>query len=254
MSDLIPFKFEGAAIRVVQFEGDPWFVGKDVAVPLGYANPSQALGDHCKSLKRLDSIKTIVSNDFNGLRGDTVLIPERDVYRLIMRSKLPAAERFEEWVVGEVLPMIRKTGSYGAEQAMAFFEKRFLGMIADAEAKIEQRLLDRIGIQAFANAESLRDSGYDINQSFITALQIRKNERWDVKHCPRPSAISSKLISWHKRHPAVARPRPGNPNSGLRWTFHVDSVDLWLSKEGRIWAFDYSEKKRGQTVFNFVKK
>ncbi len=254
MSDLIPFKFEGSAVRVVQIDGEPWFVGKDVADVLGYSNASDALRAHCKCLKSLSSSESLEVSKINNLPGNTLIIPERDVYRLIMRSKLPAAERFEEWVTGEVLPAIRKTGGYGAELAMASLERRLVGLIADTEAKIERRLLDQIGIQAFANAESLRDSGYDVNRSFITALQIRKNERWEIKHCPKPASISAKLISWHKRHPAIARPRPGNPNSGLRWTFHVDSVELWLSKEGRIWAFDYSEKKRGQSVFSFVKK
>ena len=103
MSNLIPFQFDTAQVRVIQDEnGEPWFVAKDVAAALGYANPSNAVQAHCKA-KRNEVIPD---------SGMTAIIPERDVYRLIMRSKLPAAEQFEEWVVGEVLPSIRKHSGY----------------------------------------------------------------------------------------------------------------------------------------------
>ena len=101
------FQFDNAEVRVLEREGDPWFVAKDVAGILGYTNPQKAIRDHCKGMNEM----------FTPSPGGpqlTKIIPERDVYRLIMRSKLPAAERFEEWVVGEVLPTIRRTGSYAA--------------------------------------------------------------------------------------------------------------------------------------------
>ena len=77
-------------------------MASDVAKVLGYAIPSKAVNTHCKSPRILKA------SEMEGLptRGMTI-IPERDVYRLIMRSHLPRAEAFEEWVVGEVLPTIR---------------------------------------------------------------------------------------------------------------------------------------------------
>ncbi len=95
--------------RTVMKDGEPWFVGRDVALVLGYAKPREALAAHCKGglVSRLPS---------SGGPQDTTIIPERDVYRLIMRSKLPAAERFEEWVVGTVLPSLRKHGGYVVAQ------------------------------------------------------------------------------------------------------------------------------------------
>ncbi|MFA7429903.1 MAG: BRO family protein [Rhodospirillaceae bacterium] len=107
-TEIIPFEFEGAAVRGLSIDGEPWFVAKDVAEVLGYANPQKAARDHCKAAQPVG-----VNVSFT-LDPQTVIIPERDMYRLIMRSKLPAAERFEEWVVGEVLPAIRRTGHYGA--------------------------------------------------------------------------------------------------------------------------------------------
>ena len=112
MNALAPFDFYGARVRVVVVENDPWFVGKDVAEVLGYSNPQKAVRDHCKAPS------AVGVNDSFTLDPQTIIIPERDVYRLVMRSKLPSAERFEEWVVGEVLPTVRRTGGYGAPVAV----------------------------------------------------------------------------------------------------------------------------------------
>lgn len=101
------FKFENKQeIRVVQdANGEPWFVAVDIAMVLGYSNPQDAIRTHCKGVS-----ETLIPSPGGTQLGK--IIAERDVYRLIMRSKLPQAERFEEWVVGEVLPSIRKTGTY----------------------------------------------------------------------------------------------------------------------------------------------
>lgn len=95
-------------MRVVKIDGEPWFVAKDVAELLGYSNPLDAIAKHCKSVSK----DGFAIRDSIGRMQKTPIIPERDVYRLVMRSKLPAAERFEEWVVGTVLPAIRKDGAY----------------------------------------------------------------------------------------------------------------------------------------------
>jgi len=107
MSNIVPFDFEGAAVRVMDQDGDPWFVAKDVATLLGYSDTAKAIRTHCKVVAEM-------STPTAGGQQTLKIIPERDVYRLIMRSKLPTAERFEDWVVGTVLPSIRRTGSYGA--------------------------------------------------------------------------------------------------------------------------------------------
>ncbi|MBB4313007.1 BRO family protein [Roseospira marina] len=117
---LVPFDFEGATVRVLDIDGEPWFVAKDVATVLGYSNPQKAVRDHCKGPRPVGGNESFLPldrpvgvNESFTLDRQTVIIPERDVYRLIMRSNLPSAERFEELVVGDILPTIRKTGSYG---------------------------------------------------------------------------------------------------------------------------------------------
>jgi len=102
---VFPFDFDGAAVRVITDNlGEPWFVARDVADALGYSKPENAVARHCKAA-------TTTPKQGGGFM---TVIPERDLYRLVMKSKLPAAERFEKWVVGQVLPSIRKTGTYAA--------------------------------------------------------------------------------------------------------------------------------------------
>lgn len=126
---LIPFAFEGNEIRVIEIEGEPWFVGKDVAQALGYANPQKALRDHCKKAQHVGGERFVHPSD---LDPQTKIIPESDVYRLIIKSNKPEAERFEAMVMEEILPSIRKTGTYGTmlsedqiiAQSMAILTKR----------------------------------------------------------------------------------------------------------------------------------
>ena len=93
-------------IRTIEIDGKPYFVGTDVAKALGYAKPNNAVSTHCRyTLKRGIATK-------QGNMSEMVLIPEGDIYRLIIRSKLSSAERFERWVFDEVLPSIRKNGGY----------------------------------------------------------------------------------------------------------------------------------------------
>jgi len=106
MSDLNVFAFDSQAVRVVMVDGEPWFVGKDVAEVLGYTNHNKALGDHCKGVTKRYPLQTP-----GGLQ-ELRIISEPDMYRLIVGSTLPAAERFERWMFEVVLPSIRKTGAY----------------------------------------------------------------------------------------------------------------------------------------------
>lgn len=96
-------------VRVVVRDGEPWFIGKDVAIALGYVNPRKTLADHVKDNHKMDGV-TI--RDSIGREQKPIFIDEAGVYALIMRSKLPQAEAFQEWVTSEVLPTIRKQGMY----------------------------------------------------------------------------------------------------------------------------------------------
>ena len=95
-------------IRTVEIDGEIWFVASDVAKTLGYKRPSEAVRQHCKEKGTVkDRIPT------EGGEQEVLLINEPNVYRLIIKSQLPAAEAFENWLFEEVVPSIRKKGFYG---------------------------------------------------------------------------------------------------------------------------------------------
>lgn len=98
-------------IRGAEINGKPYFVGKDIAIALGYAKPTDAVRKHCKGVSKME-IPT------NGGVQKVSIISEGDLYRLIAHSKLPEAEKFESWVFDEVLPSIRKHGMYATDDLL----------------------------------------------------------------------------------------------------------------------------------------
>ncbi|WP_314587906.1 phage antirepressor [Paenibacillus terrigena] len=105
------FNYGGIEIRTLVIEEEPWFVANDVAAVLGYSRPRDAVSAHCKGAVKHRILTSGGNQEVNA-------ISERDVYRLVMRSKLPSAEKFEEWVVSEVLPSIRKKGMYATDELL----------------------------------------------------------------------------------------------------------------------------------------
>ncbi len=106
MNELQVFKNnEFGEVRTAEENGKILFCGSDVARALGYAIPSKAVNTHCKGVSKMEA-------PTNGGIQNMLFITEGDVYRLIVHSKLPSAEKFESWVFDEVLPTIRKHGAY----------------------------------------------------------------------------------------------------------------------------------------------
>lgn len=99
---------EFGVLRVIEQDGEPWMVGKDVALALGYAKPRNAIAAHVDAEDKKDA-------PIQGYLGGTqemTIINESGLYSLVLSSKLPGAKRFRRWVTGEVLPSIRKDGGY----------------------------------------------------------------------------------------------------------------------------------------------
>ncbi|GFE92600.1 BRO-N domain-containing protein [Acetobacter persici] len=120
MSTVIPFSFEEHAVRVLTREGEPWFVLADVCSVLEHSNPTSAA-------RRLDDDEKITLNISEGNRGNpnTTIINESGLYNLIFTSRKAEAKRFRKWVTAEVLPSIRKTGSYALPTSKAEWFSRF---------------------------------------------------------------------------------------------------------------------------------
>lgn len=112
MNEVTEFKnYEFGTLRQIDIDDVPWFVGKDVAEILGYANTNEAIADHVDDEDKLNS-KTLSSCNLKlGQRGGW-LINESGLYSLILSSKLESARRFKRWITSEVLPQIRRTGRY----------------------------------------------------------------------------------------------------------------------------------------------
>lgn len=119
-------------IRTVEIDGKPYFVANDVARALGYVETAKAIRTHCKGVSEMD----IPSK--GGIQCMKV-IPEGDIYRLIVRSKLPSAEKFETWVFDEVIPSIRKNGGYILGQETLSDEELMAKAILVAKKKIAER-------------------------------------------------------------------------------------------------------------------
>lgn len=139
---------EFGEIRTIEIDGKPYFVGTDVAKALGYNNPRDAVSRHCKGVVKHDTPTS------SGIQSMSY-INEGDLYRLIMKSKLPSAEKFESWVMDEVLPTIRKTGSY--RKPLTTVEQ--IQVIATGFLDHEERLnrLENTMTIDYAQQEAIRD-------------------------------------------------------------------------------------------------
>ncbi|WP_206460392.1 ORF6C domain-containing protein [Anaerovorax sp. IOR16] len=123
---------EFGQVRTLEEDGKPLFCGSDVAKALGYAKPHNAVNAHCKGATLKQGII-----DSLGREQAVNFITEGDLYRLIVNSKLPTAEKFESWVFDEVLPSVRKQGSYKIPQTKREEVALFLGALEEQDEKIE---------------------------------------------------------------------------------------------------------------------
>lgn len=115
MNDIQVFDFEDNAVRVIEKDGESWFVAADVARVLELSNPSKACADLDDDEAALTSSYSRSSNGTEQKR-DMLIINESGLYNLIFRSRKPEAKKFRKWVTAEVLPSIRKTGAYIAPE------------------------------------------------------------------------------------------------------------------------------------------
>lgn len=122
---------EFGKVRTIQIDGKPYFLAKDVADALKYVNPRDAVMRHCRGVVKHDTPTN------SGMQSMSY-IPEGDIYRLIVRSKLPEAEKFEKWVFDEVIPSIRKNGAYKTPQTFS----EALRLAADLQEEKERLELE----------------------------------------------------------------------------------------------------------------
>lgn len=170
MSELQIFQnAEFGSVRTATIDGEPYFVGKDVATILGYSNPRDAISKHVD-----DEDKGVAKCDTLGGRQEILFINESGLYSLILRSQLPAAKRFKRWVTSEVLPAIRRHGMYATEELIANPD---LAIAAFQALKVEREkriaLEEAVAVQAQQIAElKPKASYYDVVLKCKDAVNI----------------------------------------------------------------------------------
>lgn len=132
---------EFGSIRTVELDGEPWLVGKDVATALGYSNTRDALDRHVDP----EDKNTVVNPDGNRGNPNMTIINESGLYSLVLSSKLPTAKKFQRWVTSEVLPSIRRTGGYVANDEL--FIQTYLPFADESTKSLFRTTLHTIGEQ-----------------------------------------------------------------------------------------------------------
>lgn len=161
-NNVLDFNFEGHDVRAIAIDGEPWFVGKDVAEALGYGNPRSAVSKRVEKEDRGVSKMETPSGIQN-----TTIINESGLYSLILSSKLESAKKFKHWVTSEVLPSIRKNGGY----------------IYGQESMSEDELLSRALILANSRILSLESKNEKLEEekqdvTFLSELFVGSKDRW----------------------------------------------------------------------------
>lgn len=187
---------EFGQVRTVNVDGEPWFVGKDVATALGYSNTKDALAKHVDDDDKLGSqIAT------SGQRREMTIINESGLYGLVLSSKLPTAKKFKHWVTSEVLPTIRKTGSYHVKQAEhdKTKEMRAEAMLRNSiskQAKMMMEIAKMSHIKAYQDVMMAKAGNILAGEN---VLPMPKSERerqplgWFCKQIGKPTTWATQL-------------------------------------------------------------
>lgn len=153
---------EFGQVRTINIDGEPWFVGKDVAKILGYKDTSDAMRRHVDDEDKLTRCFTD-----SGQKRELYIINESGLYSVILSSKLPSAKRFKRWVTSEVLPAIRKTGIYDMDEYSP--EMKAILMHDKKLVKIDNRVTDLENHMTIDYGEQVV-LGDEVNKAVLDAL------------------------------------------------------------------------------------
>jgi len=196
---------EFGRVRTIEVKGSPYFVGKDVAEILGYSNPRDALAKHVDD----EDKNTVAIRD--GIQGNPnmTIINESGLYSLILSSKLPTAKKFKRWVTSEVLPAIRKTGSYKSRKDDAMQEKRIDIMERNARtraANILLKIAERTRIQEYKEVCNAKAAEM-VTGTPILPLPVAERRTYSAKEIGAMFGVSAhkigKLANAHHLRTAV---------------------------------------------------
>lgn len=195
MNDLTTFDFQNHAVRTVVIGGEPYWVARDVAEVLGYKDATTAVRSHCKGVQKLHPLRTA------GGVQEVRVIGEPDLYRLIAHSNLPAAVEFEAWIFEEVLPTIRRTGSYdaGVKGPKRWGRVGLSTRQMVSEFRAIKDGLAAIGIKgnpASISADGTLQREYGVSLLGILQIELKSE---DNQRLLLPSEIS-RILGWKNAH------------------------------------------------------
>lgn len=181
---------EFGKVRTMEINGEPYFVGKDVAIILGYAKPENAIANHVDTE---DKTLTPIQGGCSTGSQNTTIINESGLYSLILSSKLPKAKEFKRWVTSEVLPSIRKHGAYAVDELLNDPELAIKAFTALKEERMKNKQLETtVAVQTQQIAELKPKASYydvilnckDLVSATIIAKDYGKSAKWlnDLLH------------------------------------------------------------------------
>lgn len=248
MTNLIPFKFEGAALRVIECGEDTLFVAKDFAEALGYSWAGSATIKHVPDQwKGVNSVQTP-----SGVQ-DMAVLTEQGLYFFLNRSDKPKALPLQMWVAGEVLPSIRKTGAYSAPAIDARHDG-MAKMTAHKVTVIEKALLQTVGI---LDALVQRVDGLLVSHDpRVSAFHLTSpREMLDKAGVPSKGRnplnrkFSHRLPSYAIRHGEL----PKRCQHSGKFLYSHELAERFMGEVGRGLIFSHMAKLNGQMVIAFAK-
>lgn len=251
-----PFEFEGQAIRVGMLDGEPIWASSDVAKALGYVDTDQAARQHCKRLKLFKPVELTGMGILNPPPRGLNMIREPDLYRLIINSHLPAADRFEQWVFETVLPTIRKTGGYSVRQSLSGPKQTAVALSNDGIAAVASaiggvvrssapyKVMQSVSLVAHQGEDvlkrltdieaAMRYCGMvrpdQVTKTFLPMCEVAKRESVTARGVVHRMSIS--MRNWcmeQNRQMCVRR----QLDVGGRFVFHIEAIDDWMIDKGR---------------------
>ena len=231
MKDLMIFEnAEFGQMRTVTIDNEPWFVGKDVAEALGYAKPTDAVR------KRVDEEDRGISKmETPSGTQDMTVINESGMYSLILGSKLPSAKKFKHWVTSEVLPSLRKTGSYEMKNYSP--EMKAILMHDEKIVKIDGRVTDLENnmVIDYGQQQTLKN---EVNKVVVKALggkesnaykEVSKKVFSEINHDIQEkfTVNSRNNVPKKKFDEAIAFIRSWSPSQGTKWM--IDGCNAQMS-------------------------
>lgn len=231
MNNIQIFNFknnEFGLVRTLTLKGEPWFVGRDVAESLGYAEPRSAI-----SKKVGTEDKGVAEMETPSGKQKVTIINESGLYSLIFGSKLESAKRFKRWVTSEVLPSIRKTGGYQKQLSPQEMMRIQLGMIDDHEDRIKN--LENNMVIDYGQQQTLRQH---VNKAVLNALGGKDTEAY---------AYISKVVFAECNRDLQDRFKVNSRNNIPRKRYEeaIDYVDHWEPKTNTKLKIDeYNRQQR----------